>query len=73
MQMAQAVVVQTNDQRITHEAKVNEAMLPTLPSSKFKNTLPILMEFIQVQDEMELPLLWHQRANSNKRQEFSVL
>jgi hypothetical protein len=66
MQMAQAVVAQTNDQRLAREAKATEAMIPTLPSSKFKNTLPILMEYLQVQDEMELPLLWHQWANSNK-------
>jgi hypothetical protein len=31
------------------------------------------MEYLQVQDEADLPLLWHQWANSNKRQEFSVL
>jgi hypothetical protein len=73
LQMANAVVAQTNDQRLAREVKANEAALPTLPSAKFKNTLPILMEFVQVQDETDLPLLWHQWANSNKRQEFSVL
>jgi hypothetical protein len=54
-------------------AKAVEAIQPTLPSAKFRNTLPILMEILQVHDEADLPLLWHQWANSNKRQEFSVL
>jgi hypothetical protein len=31
------------------------------------------MDYLQVVDETDLPLLWHQWANSNKRQEFSVL
>ncbi len=72
LQMANAVVTQTNDQRIAREARANEALLPTLPSTKFQNMLPILMEVIQVQDEMELPPLWHQWANAMKRQEFGI-
>jgi hypothetical protein len=73
LQMAQAVATQTNDNRLARETKAAESLLPTLPSSKFKNTLPILMDYLQVVDETDLPLLWHQWANSNKRQEFSVL
>jgi hypothetical protein len=73
MQMASAVVNQTNDQRLARKTKTAEANQPVLPSAKFKNTLPILMEFTQVNDEMELPPLWHQWANSTKRQEFSIL
>jgi hypothetical protein len=73
LQMAQAVVMQTNDQRLVRDAKAAEALQPTLSSTKFKNTLPILMEYLQVQDEQELPTLWHQWANSTKRQEFSML
>jgi hypothetical protein len=73
LQMAQAVVSQTNDHRLAREAKIAEATQPNLPSTKFKNTLPILMDFLQVQDEADLPVLWHQWSNSNKRQEFSVL
>jgi hypothetical protein len=71
--MAQAVANQTTDQRAAREAKVQEANQPTLPSAKFKNTLLILMDYLQVHDEATLPILWHQWANSNKRQEFSVL
>ena len=60
LQMATAVVAQTNDQRLVREAHANEALAPTLPSAKFRNTLPILMDALQVQDEMDLPQLWHQ-------------
>jgi hypothetical protein len=72
-QMANAVVAQTIDQRMARELRTNEAQLPTLPSAKFKNTLPILMDFTQTQDELDLPLLWHQWANAPKHQEFGVL
>ncbi len=73
VQMAHAVVAQTTDQRIARESKAAADQTPTLPSAKFKNTLPILMDYLQVRDEIDLPLLWHQWANANKRQEFSVL
>ncbi len=73
MHMAQAVIAQTNDHRLARESKIADSLAPTLLSAKFKNTLPILMDYLQVQDELDLPLLWHQWANSNKRQEFSVL
>jgi hypothetical protein len=72
-QMAAAVAEQMNDQRLNREARAAEANQPSLPSAKFKNTLPILMEFAQVQDELELPPLWHQWANATKCQEFSIL
>jgi hypothetical protein len=72
-QMANAVVLQRNDQRLARETKGNEALEPILPSAKFRNTLPFLMDFLQVQDEMDLPPLWHQWANALKGQEFSVL
>jgi len=44
-----------------------------LPSEKFTVTLPILLEYLQVADERNLPSLWHQWANCKKRQEFQVL
>jgi hypothetical protein len=72
-QMASAVVNQTNKQRVARDIRANEAQLPVLPLAKYKNTLPILMDFFQVHDEIELPPLWHQWANASKRQEFSVL
>jgi hypothetical protein len=72
-QMAQAVLTQTNDNHVARDARAAEAQQPTLPSAKFKNTFPILMDYLQVRDEIELPPLWHQWANSNKCQEFSVL
>lgn len=72
-QMANAVAAQTSDQRLARETRANEALLPVLPSAKFRNTLPILMDFCQVHDELELPQLWHQWSNASKRQEFSIL
>jgi hypothetical protein len=73
MQMATAVANQTTDQRIAGETKAAEALQPTLPSTKIQNTLPILLDFVQVHDEMDLPLMWHQLANAPKRQEYSVI
>jgi hypothetical protein len=73
MHMASAVVAQTNDNRLAREAKANESLLPKLPSAKFHNTLPILLDYLQIMDERNLPTLWHQWANSNKRQELTVL
>jgi hypothetical protein len=72
-QMANAMMTQTTDQHAAREAKVAKAMQPTSPSTKFRNTLPILMDYLQVQNEEELPILWHQWANASKRQEFGVL
>ncbi len=72
-QMAVALMAQINDNRLArdqHEAEANE---PKLPSSKFTVTLPVLMEILDIQDERNLPLLWHQWANCSKRQEFHVL
>jgi hypothetical protein len=68
-QMANAMMMNTADQRI----KANEALQPILPSTKFKSTLPILMDYLQIGNEMDLPQLWHQWANASKRQEFRVL
>jgi hypothetical protein len=73
LQMAQAVVAQTNDHHLARDARTLEAQQPQLPSAKFRNTLPILMDYLQVQDEADLPPIWHQWAKSNKRQEFSVV
>jgi hypothetical protein len=68
-QMANAMMMNTADQRI----KANEVLQPILPSTKFKSTLPILMDYLQIGNEMDLPQLWHQWANASKRQEFRVL
>lgn len=66
-------MAQTNDNHIArdqHEADANE---PKLPSAKFTVTLPVLLEYLEVADKRHLPTLWHQWANSAKRQEFQVL
>jgi hypothetical protein len=73
MQMASAIAAQTNDQRAAREHKQAVDLQPTLPSAKFQNTLPILLDLLQVPDEVELPPLWHQLANATKRQEFGTV
>jgi hypothetical protein len=72
-QMANAIIAQTTDQRVARETKAIKALQPILPSTKFKNTLPILLDYLQIADECNLPPLWHQWVNASKCQEFSVL
>jgi hypothetical protein len=71
--LAQSVVAQTNDARLAREANAAAQEQPILPSSKYRNTIGILLEYLQVQDEVDLPQLWHQWANTDKKQEHTVL
>ncbi len=43
--MGNAMMAQTTDQKIAHETRANDALQPILPSMKFCNTVPILMEY----------------------------
>jgi hypothetical protein len=71
--LAQSVVAQTNDARMAREANVAAREQPVLPSTKYRNTIGILLEYLQVPDEVNLPQLWHQWANSDKKQEHTIL
>jgi hypothetical protein len=71
--LAQSVVAQTNDVRQAREANAAAQNQPTLPSTKYRNTIGILLAYVQVQDEANLPELWHQWANAEKRQEQTIL
>jgi len=72
-QMAAAVTQSTNNNRLAREEKAARANEPKLPSDKFMRTLPILLQYLKVADEANLPQLWHEWANCNKKQEFLVL
>jgi len=72
-QMATALIYQTNEGRQVREQKAAEALEPKLPSSRFEVTLPVLMEYLQVTDERQLPNIWHQWANCAKKQDLQVL
>jgi len=72
-QMAAALIVQTNDARATREQKQAHDMEPKLPSSRFTVTLPVLLEYLQLDNELHLPTIWHSWANCTKRQETQVL
>jgi hypothetical protein len=72
-QMATALIAQTNDGRVAREQRRADEEAPKLPSEKFGVLLPILLEYLLIPDEQDLPELWHKWANSNKRQEFHVL
>jgi len=72
-QMAAAVTQSTNDNRVAREEKAARAAEPKLPSEKFMRTLPILLNYLEVANEANLPLLWHEWANCNKKQEFIIL
>jgi len=72
-QMAAAVTQSTNDNRAAHEEKAARATEPKSPSNKFMRTLPILLNYLEIPDEANLPTLWHEWANCNKKQEFLIL
>jgi len=72
-QMAVAVTENTNHSRLAREQKAATAAAPKLPSDKFGLTLPLLLEYLEIPEEQNLPELWHQLANCTKRQEFFVL
>jgi hypothetical protein len=71
--MATALLTQTNEQILLREQKAAAALEPALPSAKFTVTLPVLLEYLQLTDERELPILWHKWANCKKKQELQVL
>ncbi|MFN9980373.1 MAG: hypothetical protein ACK53Y_10685, partial [bacterium] len=62
-QMAAALIVQTNDARATREQKQAQDMEPKLPSSQFTVTLPVLLEYLQIDNELSPPTIWHSWAN----------
>jgi hypothetical protein len=72
-QMAVALIAQTNDTRAAREQKTAQDLEPKLLSSRFTVTLPVLLEYLQVADERDLPDIWHQWSNCTKRQEVQVL
>jgi hypothetical protein len=68
-QMAAAVL----DNRVGRDEKRAREQAPKLPSDCYTSILNILLEFLQIPDEWNLPLLWHQWANATKHQGFQVL
>ena len=72
-QMAAAVLHNTNENRIARDEKLARAEAPKLPSDKYTGTISILLEYLQIPDERNLPQLWHRWENCPKRQEFQVL
>jgi hypothetical protein len=72
-QIASALIYQTNETRMTEEQRAAAELEPKLPSEKFTVTLPVLLEYLQIADDRELPPLWHKWSNCTKRQEFQVL
>jgi hypothetical protein len=71
-QMAAAVTLNTNENRTAREQKAARQQEPKLPSDRFTVTLSILQGFLEIEDEANLPPLWHQWANSTKKQDFNV-
>jgi hypothetical protein len=72
--MATAIAHQTDEARSARESKQLEEDTPKLPSmvEKFKHTLPILLRLLELEDEADLPPLWHEWANCGKKQELAV-
>jgi hypothetical protein len=50
-----------------------QALVLQLPSNKYSATLPILLDYLEIADEVDLPTLWHRWANCMKKQDFTVL
>jgi len=71
--MATAIITQTNENKLVRAQKEAEDLEPKLPSKRFTVTLPVLLEYLQIADEANLPDIWHKWANCTKRQEFQVL
>jgi hypothetical protein len=72
-QMAVAVMQNTNETRVAGEQKAAQQAEPKLPSDRFTVTLGILQNYLQIDDECNLPLLWHRWVNCTKKQDFNVL
>jgi hypothetical protein len=72
-QVAAALIVQTNNSRQAREQNAAQDNEPKQPSDRFKVTLPVLLEYLQVQDENNLPPIWHRWSNCTKKQELQVL
>jgi len=53
--MAAAVTHNTTDNRLAREQKAATALAPKLPSEKFSVTLPILQDYLNIEDERNLP------------------
>jgi hypothetical protein len=58
---------------LAREEKAARQAEPKLPSERFTVTIGILQNYLQVQDEAQLPPLWHRWANGTKRQDYNVL
>jgi hypothetical protein len=71
--MAAALIAQTNDARMARELKSTQDAEPKLPSDRFKVTLPVLLEYLEIQNEADLPQVWHAWANCTKKQEIQIL
>jgi hypothetical protein len=71
--MATALIAQTNDTRVARELKSAQDAEPKLPSDRFKVTLPVLLEYLEMQNEADLPQVWHAWANCTKKQEIQIL
>ncbi len=69
--MATALLTQTNDNRLIRDQKAAEDLEPKLPSKRFSVTLPVLLEYLQIADERQLPDVWHKWANCSKKTRFS--
>jgi len=72
-QMAAVVTHNTNEQRLARDEHDAKEKAPKLPSYKFNHTIVILLEFLQIADEANLPLIWHDWANCMTRQELQIL
>jgi hypothetical protein len=46
---------------------------PKLPLDRFTVALNILLDYLKIPDEQNLPALWHNWANCKKRKEFNLL
>jgi hypothetical protein len=65
-QMAAAVTMNTNDNRIAREEKAAKQNELKLPSDRFTVTLGILQGYLEINNEAHLPPIWHQWANCKK-------
>jgi hypothetical protein len=73
VQMASAVTHQATEVRNSRLAREVERDAPTLPSVKFGRLIDLLLNYLNVQEEAQLPEFLFQFVASSKKQEFSII
>ena len=59
--------------RLGRNSEKSDVITPQLPSAKFRGLLPLLLKICEVENEIHLPLLYHELANCFKHEQAQVV